>query len=143
MYSAPVGWQSYSPHPCAPQCFVAWIAIPVQCVPVAPCPPKQCHEFVVPRELAVDDVTSSKSDIIGGHSDSTLTVEYVVNTGAVAPAVEVKLESPGSTATWNATEVADGYHTMEAFLQATPGTKATLTATEAIARVRWCERICC
>lgn len=143
MYSAPVGWQPYQSHSCAPQCFVAWIAIPVQCEPVAPCPPKQSCEAVLPRELAVDGTTSSKSDFIGGHSDASLTVEYIADTSAGTPAIDVKLESPGSTATWSATELTDGYHIQEGFLTAVPGSKVTLTAANAIARLRWCERICC
>ena len=115
----------------------------MKCEPVMPCPPVQCCEVVLPRELAVDEVTSSKSEIVGGHSNATFTIEYLIAAAAPAPAVEVKLESTGSSSTWNATDVSAGYHTQESFLSAAPGTKVTLTVTDAIARLRWCERICC
>ena len=143
MYSVPVGWQRTPQHPWPPPCFVAWIAVPVRCEPVAPCPPRQCHEVVLPREIAVDAANPSRSDIIGGRADSTLTIEYVVNPGAAAPSVEVELVAAGSTATWTATELGEGYHAHEAVLQAVAGTMVTLTVAEGIARLRWCERICC
>lgn len=131
----------YYSYPCAPQYFAAWIAIPVPCEPVAPCP--QSCEVVLPRELAVDGTTPTKSAFIGGHCDARLTVEYIADPSAGTPAVDVKLESPGSTATWSATELTDGYHTQDGILTAVPGSQVTFTATNAIARLRWCERICC
>jgi len=131
----------YYSHPCAPQYFAAWIAIPVQCAPVAPCP--QSYEVVLPRELAVDGTASTKSAFIGGHCDACLTVEYIADPSAGTPAVDVKLDSTGSTATWNATELTGVYHIQEGILTAVPGSKVTFTATNAIARLRWCERVCC
>jgi len=128
-------------HPCVPQYVGAWIAIPVPCEPVAPC--AQGCEVVLPRELAVDGTTPSRSGFTGGHSDACLTVEYIADPSAGPPAVDVKLEAPGATATWSATELGDGYHTQEGILTAVPGSKLTFTATNAIARLRWCERICC
>lgn len=142
MYGSPIPWQPYAHGPCGPQGYLLWVAVP--CAPVAPCPPRQpCGEVVLPRELAVDDVTSSKSDIVGGHTQATFTVEYVIDAAAPAPAVQVKLEAMGASSTWDATDLAAGYHVREAFLTAAPGTKVTLSATDAIARLRWCERICC
>jgi hypothetical protein len=133
-------WQLY---PCGPQYYGGWIPVPIRCEPVMPCPPVQCSEVVLPRELAVDEVTSSREEIVGGHSDARFTIEYLIEAGAAAPAVEVELASAGASSTWNATDVSAGYHTQEAFLTAAPGTHVTLTVTDAIARLRWCERICC
>jgi hypothetical protein len=126
---------------CVPQCFVALVPVPVCYGPPAPCQP--CTEIVVPRELEVDPANSPRNGLVGGHADAHLTLEYLVEDGAAAPAVEVSLKSNGTTTTWSATDVDPGYHVEEGFLPAPPGTRVTVTVTDASARLRWCERICC
>jgi hypothetical protein len=72
-----------------------------------------------------------------------LTLEYLVNEDAASPSIQIELLSEGTTQSWSATDLEEGYHTEEAFLAADAGTKVTLTVTDAVARLRWCERICC
>lgn len=141
MYSSPSGWHSGGCQPWGGPYYVAFIAVPVPCAPVD-CKPA-CSEMVVPREIDVDPAGSPKQGFVGGHSDTHLTLEYLVDAGAASPSVEVKLQSGGTTQTWTATDLAEGYHVEDAFLAADAGSKVSISVTDAVARLRWCERICC
>jgi hypothetical protein len=139
MYSSPIAW---NPRGCRGgwgPCYIAFV--PVPCPPVE-CKPA-CNEMVVPREIDVDPASSPKQGFVGGHSDTHLTLEYLVDAGAPSPKVEVKLQSDGTTQTWTATDLTEGYHVEDAFLAAAAGSKVSISATDAVARLRWCERICC
>ena len=41
------------------------------------------------------------------------------------------------------TSPAEGYTVRQAVLSASPGTKVTLAVHNAVARLRWCELVCC
>lgn len=141
MYQSPSGYHGGGCQGWAGPYYIAFFAVPVPCPP-ADCKPA-CAEMIVPREIEVDSAGSPKQGFVGGHSDTHLTLEYLVDAGAPAPQVEVTLETGGTTQTWTATDLAEGYHSEEAFLAADAGTKVTISVTDAVARLRWCERICC
>ncbi len=125
---------------CMPMCC-APPAVPYGCVPVliamAPMPQWQT------RSIEVDATTTSKTAVTGGLSDSRPTVEYSVDTGATAASVTLTMVTSGQTTTWTDTDVAAGYHTHQQLPPLPPGTKMTLQASNALARLRWCETFCC
>lgn len=146
MHAPATGWPCavYYAHPysvgCAPQPLMALVPVAI-CHGPWPCMPWQ--EMIVPRELEVDAASSPQTGLVGGRADARLTLEYLVDPGAAAAKIEVTLESEGTTSTWSATSLDEGYHSEEGLLSAPAGTKVTVAVTEASARVRWCERICC
>jgi hypothetical protein len=95
------------------------------------------------EEISVDATTTSRDALIGGTSPARLTCEYFVDTGASSPAVTVTIVTDGTTTTWTDTGIAAGYHVNDHVATAKPGSKVTLSATNALARLRWCETICC
>ena len=99
--------------------------------------------MTVPHELAVDAATPSQETFIGGKGDVHLTLEYLVDAGAPAPKVTLTFTSGGSTSTWTDSGIAEGYHVKDSFMAVQPGTKVTIEVTDAAARLRWCETICC
>ena len=123
-------------HGCHSQC----VYVPVVWVP---CPPACCERITVPRDLAADAKNSSAQALAGGSEQVSLSIEYLVETGASSPSVKVTTTSDGSTATWSDTTPAVGYHVQEGFLSVNPGTKISLDVNNLTARIRWCERICC
>ena len=62
---------------------------------------------------------------------------------AASPTVKVTTAAAGSSATWSDDAPAEGYTVRQAVLSAAPGTKVTLAVNNAIARLRWCELVCC
>jgi hypothetical protein len=110
----------------------------------AGCSPRWTPEWalVLVNELDVDSTSPSAAAFIGEGGASDVTVDYLIDQGASSPAVTVTLLAGSSTTTWTATTVTAGYHVHH--LGAQPrGTKLTLTATSAMARLRWCEPFCC
>lgn len=101
------------------------------------------YPMTVPHELAADGTTSPQEALVGGHRDVRLSIEYLVESGAPAPAITVSVTSNGSTSTWEETSIGTGYHVSEGFLTVKAGSKVRLEVTDAVARVRWCETICC
>jgi hypothetical protein len=99
--------------------------------------------MTVPHELAVEPTTSPQQALIGGRCDVRLSLEYLVEAGAGSPEVKVTITSDGTTSTWSDTGIAQGYHVKEDFLSVKPGGKVTIEVTDAVARLRWCEVICC
>lgn len=95
------------------------------------------------REIEVDAATPSKDGLIGGARPMFLSIEYLVEAGAVSPIVKVITAAGGAHATWSDDTPVEGYTVRQAILSATPGTKVTLQATNAMARLRWCELVCC
>jgi hypothetical protein len=69
-------------------------------------------------------------------------VEYLVDTGAIGPSVEVQVTSGGGVSDWKDTAIAPGFH-VHHIGHLSPGAKVTLTVAAAMARVRWCETVCC
>lgn len=139
MYHGAHGWHSVGCHAWHGPFYIAFV--PVPCVP-ADCKPA-CHEMIVPREIETDAAGSPKQGFVGGHGNVHLTLEYLVNEDAASPSIQIELLSGGTTQSWSATDLEEGYHAEEAFLAADAGTRITLTVTDAVARLRWCERICC
>jgi hypothetical protein len=99
--------------------------------------------MVSPYELAVDSSAATAQALVGGTSTVHLSLEYLVDSGASSPSIEVTTASNGTTSTWQETAPASGYQVKRDFLNIPPGTKVTIDATEAAARLRWCETFCC
>lgn len=94
-------------------------------------------------EIDVDSTTPSRDAMIGGLRPAQLSVEYLVETGATSPSVEVTTSTGAVSATWSDNAPPVGYTVQQAILSAAPGTKVTLAASNAMARLRWCETVCC
>lgn len=135
MYS---GYRDCRPHyhGCPPPCVyvpVVWIPVQQAC----------CENTLIPRDLDADPKNASQQTLVGGSTQVSLSLEYLVETGAVSPSVTLTTTSEGASATWSDTAPAVGYHVREGLLSVTAGTKVTLTVNNATARLRWCERVCC
>lgn len=105
--------------------------------------PQPAEERIV-EEIAADATTPTKSALVGGHGETRLTVEYSVASGASNPSVAVSIVSPaGTTTSWSDPGPATGYHVYEGLGAVAAGSTVTLTVANAIARLRWCERLCC
>jgi hypothetical protein len=112
---------------------VVWIPVQQAC----------CESTLIPRDLDADPKNASQQTLVGGSTQVSLSLEYLVETGAVSPSVTLTTTSEGASATWSDTAPAVGYHVREGLLSVTAGTKVTLTVNNATARLRWCERVCC
>jgi len=116
------------------------VYVPVVWVPMAqPC----CDTVIVPRDLHADPANASQQTLVGGSEQVSLSLEYLVETGAASPSVKLTTTSDGTTSIWNDTTPAVGYHVQEALLSVKPGSKVLLEVNNVTARLRWCERICC
>jgi hypothetical protein len=123
-------------HGCPPPCVyvpVVWVPVQQAC----------CDRITVPRDLNADPTQTPQQSLVGGSEQVSLSLEYLVETGAVSPSVTLTTTSDGATATWSDTTPAVGYHVQEALLSVKAGTKVSLTVNNVTARLRWCERICC
>lgn len=101
------------------------------------------QHVVSPYELTVASGGAAAEAFVGGASPVHLSLEYIVDDGASAPSIKVTTVAAGSTSTWEETAPATGYQVKSDFMALEPGAKVTLDATEAAARLRWCESICC
>lgn len=99
--------------------------------------------MLLAREIDADTATPSQDGLVGGSRPAFLSVEYLVDPGAVSPTVKVTTAAGGASATWSDDTPVEGYTVRQAFLSAAPGTKVTLAVNNAIARLRWCELVCC
>ncbi|TCS11932.1 hypothetical protein [Caulobacter sp. BK020] len=111
-------------------------------------PPGHHHHPVSPamllaREIDVDTATPSKDGLVGGARPVFLSLEYLVDAGAVSPTVKITTAAGGSSATWSDDAPAEGYTVRQAVLSAAPGTKVTVAVNNVLARLRWCELVCC
>jgi hypothetical protein len=109
-------------------------------------PPTHHHvspAMLLAREIDVDTATPSKDGLVGGARPVFLSLEYLVDAGAASPTVKVVTASGGSSATWSDDAPVEGYTVRQAVLSAAPGTKVTVAVNNAIARLRWCELVCC
>lgn len=108
------------------------------------CPACACGTpMVSPYELAVASGDPTAQAFVGGATPVRLSLEYVVDDGASSPSIKVTTVDDGSTATWEETAPTTGYQVKNDFLNLHPGARITLDATEAAARLRWCETFCC
>ena len=99
--------------------------------------------MLLAREIDADTAAPSKDGLVGGERPVFLSLEYVVDAGAASPTVKVTTASGGSSATWSDDAPAEGYTVRQAVLSAAPGTKVTLAVNNVVARLRWCELVCC
>jgi len=99
--------------------------------------------MVSPYELSVDSGGATAQALVGGATTVHLSLEYLVDAGASSPSITVTTASNGTTSTWQETAPASGYQVKRHFLNISPGTTVTVDATEAAARLRWCETFCC
>lgn len=97
----------------------------------------------VPQEVAVDTATPSKEAFVGGSENVHLTLEYMPVTGATTPSVKLVVTDASGTSEWNVTTIPAGYHVKEGFASAAPGSSFKLEVKECVARLRWCEALCC
>jgi hypothetical protein len=98
--------------------------------------------WVLLNELEVDSKNPVAAAFTGEGGGSGATVEYYVDKGAASPTIEVDIDSGGTTTAWKATAVTAGFHAHR-FGAIPRGAKLTLKATDAMARLRWCEPVCC
>ncbi|HET6183644.1 MAG TPA: hypothetical protein VFA03_08620 [Acetobacteraceae bacterium] len=98
--------------------------------------------WVLVNEIEADSSSPSAASFVGESGAGDATVEYFIDQGASSPAVTVTIVAGGSTTTWNASALGVGFHAHH-FGGLHRGTKVTLTATNAMARLRWCEPVCC
>jgi hypothetical protein len=99
--------------------------------------------MLLAREVDVDTTTPSKDGMVGGSRTVSLSIEYLVDAGAASPSVKLTTTVGSSSATWSDDTPAEGYTVHQAVLNAAPGTKVTLAVNNALARLRWCELVCC
>ena len=111
------------------------------CIPVLVTPAAARHTVV--HEIDVNTNTTTATALVGGMAPARLTVEYLVESGAVSPSVTVTVVSDGQTSNWSDPNIAVGYHVNDHLAIAKPGAKVTLQAKAATARLRWCEVVCC
>jgi hypothetical protein len=115
-----------------------------QTYPSYGCQPCCCGTTMVsPYELAIASGGASAQAFVGGATPVRLSLEYVIDDSASSPSIKVTTVSGGSTSTWEETAPPSGYQVKSDFLNLQPGAKVTLDATEAAARLRWCETFCC
>ncbi len=116
----------------------------VICVPVVyvPSVPERCQYMKVPHDLEAQGVQTQQA-LIGGNDAASLSLEYLVDSGATSPSVTLTTTVGGATSTWTDAAPAVGYHVQEGLLSVKPGTKVTVAVNNVTARVRWCETICC
>lgn len=111
------------------------------CMSYAPCW-TPAWAWLVLNELEVDSTSTSAAAFTGEGGASGASVEYLVDKGAASPAVTVAIDTAGTSTTWTAPAVTPGFHAHR--LGPLPrGAKLTLTATDAMARLRWFEPVCC
>lgn len=101
------------------------------------------YPMLVPQEVVVDNTVTTKEALIGGYGSVHLTLEYLPKEGATSASIQVSVTLAGNTVTWQETPIAGGYHVKTDFSAAAPGSKVTVEATDVMARLRWCERVCC
>jgi hypothetical protein len=99
--------------------------------------------MVGPYEISVASGGTSAQALVGGTTTVHLSLEYLVDSDASSPSVTVTTASDGTTSTWQETTPGTGYQVKAHFMNVAPGTVVTVDATEAAARLRWCETFCC
>ena len=129
-------------YPCPPGPY-GYTVVPVYAAGCG-CPTCRCGKpMVSPYELAVASGGAAAQAFVGGAAPVHISLEYVIDDGASSPSIKVTTVSEGSTSTWEETAPASGYQVKGDFINLQPGAKVTLDATEATARLRWCETFCC
>ena len=96
--------------------------------------------LVLLSELEADPSSTAAANFAGEHGGRGAVVEYLVDTAAAAPTVEVMITTGGVTANWTDTGIAPGFH-VHHFGHLAPGALVTLKVTDASARLRWCETL--
>jgi hypothetical protein len=84
----------------------------------------------------------TESGFVGGKTGGQLTLECRVDGPAMGQVV-VTVDADGATSTWTYSNIDVGYHVKDDFMSVEPGSKLTIQTTDAWARLRWCETICC
>lgn len=95
----------------------------------------------VPQELAVDAASSPKTAFIGGLTNVALSLEYLKS--GTTPSIKIAITESGATTTWDITTIPDGYQVKENFASVAPGAEIEIDVADCMARLRWCEVICC
>ncbi len=119
---------------------------PIPMVVWVPAMPMPCHPpaaTTVVRDLEVDAASSPKSALVGGGNEVHLSLETFVEAGAASPEVKIVVTENGTSSTISRTGLPVGYEMDEGFLTVSAGAKVEIAANDAIARLRWCEVVCC
>ena len=130
-----------------PACPPAAAASPVMfmiCAPAASygAGAESQHQWI-PYELTVVTASTPQEVLIGGKANVHLSLEYLADTGAASPSVKVTVTFDGSTSSWSESPIPTGYQVKGDFMTVQPGSKVVVDVTEATAKLRWCESICC
>jgi hypothetical protein len=98
--------------------------------------------YILVCELDADPKNASATAFAGHQGAWNLTVEYLVDQGAAKPEVAVSIVKDGATTKWHDSGAKPGFH--HATLgPVAPGAKLSLNVTNLLARLRWCEPVCC
>lgn len=122
---------------------IAWSWVPIAWPPIGMPWASEDHPLRLPQELSVVKGGAAQEAVVGGREPVHLSLEYLVEAGAAAPAVTLTITSNGSTTTWSETAIAQGYHVKDDLPPVEPGGKLKLEVTDASARLRWVEAVCC
>src|SRR3954467_11706111 len=96
--------------------------------------------WILVNELDVAPASTSAAAFTGEGGASGAVVEYFIDPGAPAPRVTVDIVSSGTSPTRTAPPATTGFPAHH-FGPLPSGTKLMLQATDAMARLRWCEPV--
>jgi hypothetical protein len=103
-----------------------------------------CGTLVVcPYELAVAPEGGPGEALVGGTGTARLSLEYAAAEAAEGASVKVTVDAGGTTSTFEEAPTDADYHVERDLMNVSPGARVRLEATQATARLRWCETICC
>jgi len=93
----------------------------------------------IPKELDVDDTTTSASAMVGGVEAAHLSLEYEADSGASSPSITVTITDSSGTAAWNLTNLPAGFQVKREFARVDPGAQLKVQGTQVTAHLRWFE----
>ncbi len=119
--------------------YLYYVPVPYPIMPAV----SDCHHSQVMTQELEADPAAPRDAIIGGFAAAHLTLETYVEAGAAAPEVKVTVVQNGTSTTTTSSGLPEGYQMDGEFLTLDPGAKITVEVVDAIARLRWCETVCC
>ena len=104
-------------------------------------PEPESYSPPIPKELGVDDTTTSANAMVGGVEPAHLSLEYEADSGASSPSITVTITDSSGTAAWNLTNLPTGFQVKPEFARVEPGAQLKLEGSKVTARLRWFEFI--